>query len=123
LARFALPPDLARHGRVIDHRFVDRPLADVGPKVGRKLDDFRRNRQLLRNLIGAGNALAVLNHRLGRVRAIRDDQHRPGHDLRPAPARGDRARRLLLLGLSIVDQQPDRKERDSQQEADDDREE
>ena len=105
-------PRFARNSGVIDHGLVDRALAHVGAQVGRNLCDFRRERQLLGDWFGPRNALPVLYLRLGDVGPIRDDEHRTGHGLRPAPACGNRVRRFLLLVLPVVDEQPDRKERD-----------
>ncbi len=107
--------------RLVDDCLVDRPLAPLGLDVGGELDRFGSQRQLAHHVAAAGDALAVLDDGLRRHCAIGDDEHRPGHRLRSAPAGGDRRARLVRLGLTVVDQQPDREERNGQDEADDDR--
>ena len=74
---------------VVDDGFVDRPLADFGPHVGRIIHCFGRKRQLAPHLVGPGDLLPVFDHRLTNRRAIGDDQDRSIDQLLAAPALGD----------------------------------
>ena len=114
---------LARNAGVIDDRLVDRPLADLGPDVGRQVDRFRRESQLADHVAAAGHALPVLDHGFGRRRAIGNDEDRPRHRLGSAPALRDRGGGFVRLRFAVIDQQPHREERNGQGKAHDDRQE
>ena len=92
--------------RLIDHRLVDRALApfrlDASMSTAAVSGASVSSRHTSRLRV---TLVPVLGHRLGGRRAIGDDEHRPGHRLRPAPAVGDRGAGLIGLALPVVNQQ------------------
>ncbi len=114
-------PRGARRARLEQHRFVDRTTAALRGEVGLQIRGLGRQRQLAPDHVRPDDPLAALLDRLGHLLLIRQDEDRPRHRLRPAPALRDRSARGFRLRLAIVVQQIDAEERDREKRPDQNR--
>jgi hypothetical protein len=123
-----MPREVRREGEtrrsgdvgVVDDRLVDGAFAPFRRHLRLHVCRFRSKRQFAPDLPATSHRLTIFHHGFRRRRAVRNDEYWAGNGLGSAPPFGDGSRRLLGLGLPVIDQGPYGKERYRKRDADQD---